>query len=272
MFSDFLYAHEAEVRVTCFAGVFAGIFVWEILAPRRTRQCLKFVRWFNNLGITTINTLILRIATPVAAVAAANLAQQQDSGLFNHFDLPAWLVIALAVIVLDLLLYFQHLAFHHVPFLWRLHRMHHADLDFDVTTGIRFHPIEIILSMLIKVVAVLMLGVPVAAVIIFETLLNASSLFNHGNIYIPKNADKILRYFLVTPDMHRVHHSVIGSETNSNFGFNLPWWDYLFRTYRAQPKAGHTGMTIGIENFRTERDLWLDCLLLQPFKTPARTS
>lgn len=263
---DYLHHHEALIRLTCFLLVFVAFAIWEELRPRRVRRHSKGVRWLNNLGIVLLDVLVVRLAVPLTIVAVAAVAQQQNLGLLHNVQMPVWLSIVIAVLVMDAALYFQHLAFHHVPFLWRLHRMHHADLDFDVTTGIRFHPLEILLSLIIKMAVVLMLGAPVAAVVIFEVLLNATSLFNHANIHIPEKADRILRRFLVTPDMHRVHHSIVMYETNSNFGFNLPWWDYLFRTYRAQPGAGHTDMTIGIELFRTERDLWLDCLLIQPFR------
>lgn len=263
---DYLYYHEALIRLSSFVLVFAVFAVWEVLKPRRTWLYSKGVRWLNNLGIVLLNTFVIRLVVPFTAVATATIAQQQDLGLFNSVQMPAWLSIIMTVLIMDAALYFQHLAFHHVPFLWRLHRMHHADLDFDVTTGIRFHPFEILLSLIIKIAVVLMLGAPVAAVVIFEVLLSATSLFNHANIHIPARVDKVLRRFLVTPDMHRVHHSIVMRETNSNFGFNLPWWDYLFKTYRAQPGAGHVDMTIGIEHFRTPRDLWLDLLLVQPFR------
>ena len=269
MVTEFSFDMEMLVRLSSFVGVFAVFAIWERLAPRRVQQHSRSVRWFNNLALTVLNGLVVRLGIPLAAVGTAVAAQQQNLGLLNQVDLPAWLAMIGAIVVMDLVLYLQHLAFHHVDVLWRLHRMHHADLEVDVTTGLRFHPIEIVLSMGIKMAVVLALGVPVAAVIIFEVLLNASSLFNHANIYMPGKADRVLRYFIVTPDMHRVHHSVIRKETNSNFGFNVPWWDYLFGTYRADPQAGHTGMKIGIEYFRTRRDLWLDHLLIQPFrKTP----
>lgn len=234
--------------------------VWEVLAPRRTRTVPRWLRWLNNLSIVAIDTLLLRTIFPAAAVGLAVLAEQQDWGLLNNVPLPEW-----AVIVLDLAIYLQHVMFHAVPALWRLHRMHHSDLDFDVTTGIRFHPVEILLSMGIKFMVVAAIGAPALGVLIFEVLLNATSMFNHGNVRIPKRLDRIFRWFVVTPDMHRVHHSIIPSETNSNFGFNLPWWDRLLGTYRAQPAEGHEGMTIGIDLFRSRRDLWLDRLLIQPF-------
>ena len=195
----------------------------------------------------------------------AALAQERGWGLFNNLELPAALAIVVSAIALDLLIYLQHVMFHAVPALWRLHRMHHADLDIDVTTGARFHPIEIVLSMLIKLAAVAVLGAPAVAVVIFEVLLNATAMFNHANLRLPEGVDRFLRLVVVTPDMHRVHHSIVPAETNSNFGFNLPWWDRLLGTYRAQPAAGHEAMTIGIEQFRTPKDLRLDRLLVQPF-------
>jgi sterol desaturase/sphingolipid hydroxylase (fatty acid hydroxylase superfamily) len=224
------------------------------------------LRWFNNLSINFLNVIIVRGITPITVVIIAARAETSSVGLFNIIDMHTGLSIVLSVLLLDLAIYIQHVIFHKVEFLWRLHRMHHADLDFDLTTGIRFHPIEIILSLIIKIGVVLVIGAPALAVLIFEIVLNSSSLFNHANIRIPYKVDKILRLFIVTPDMHRVHHSVIREETDSNFGFNLTWWDYLFRTYRAQPKKGHLGMDIGIELFREKRELWLDRLLLQPFK------
>ena len=266
MLSVFSLNAEVLVRLSSFVGLFALFAVWEFVTPRRIRQHSKSVRWLNNLAIMVLNGLIVRLGIPLAAVGTAVAAQNQNLGLLNIVEMPAVMAIVVAILALDFILYLQHLVFHHVDFLWRLHRMHHADLDVDVTTGLRFHPIEIVLSMAIKMAAVLVLGAPVLAVIAFEVLLNASSLFNHANIYIPEKVDRILRYFIVTPDMHRVHHSVVRRETNSNFGFNVPWWDYLFRTYRAAPQAGQIDMNVGIEYFRTPRDLWLDHLLIQPFR------
>ena len=197
------------------------------------------------------------------------MPQSKGWGLFNILPLPAWLAIPAAVLLLDLTIYGQHVAFHAVPLLWRLHRMHHADLEFDVTTGLRFHPGEILLSMAIKFAAVAVLGAPPLAVLIFEILLNATSLFNHGNVRLPLGLDRILRLIVVTPDMHRVHHSIDRRETDSNFGFNVPWWDRLFGTYRAQPALGHERMTIGIDKFRDPRELRLDRMLVA---APARRS
>lgn len=227
------------------------------------------IRWTNNLGLVVIDTIVLRLSFPILAVGLAVTAQDLGWGLFNIIAVPGWVAVLVSIVVLDLVIYLQHVMFHAVPALWRLHRTHHADLEFDVTTGLRFHPVEILLSMGIKLVVVLTLGPPAIAVLIFEVLLNATAMFNHSNIRLPRLVDRLLRLIVVTPDMHRVHHSIIPEETNSNFGFNLPWWDKLLGTYKAQPKAGHEGMTIGIEQFRTGRDLWLDRMLVQPIKGPA---
>jgi sterol desaturase/sphingolipid hydroxylase (fatty acid hydroxylase superfamily) len=210
--------------------------------------------------------LFVRVLFPTAAVGLALIAEAQGFGVFNMVAIPWWIAVVLSVVILDLAIYLQHVLFHAVPALWRLHRMHHADLDIDVTTGLRFHPIEIGLSSLIKFAVIAVLG---AAVLMFEVLLNATSMFNHSNVRIPAGIDRVLRWFVVTPDMHRIHHSILSRETNSNFGFNLPWWDHLLGTYRAQPEAGHEGMTIGIEQFRDPRELRLDRMLLQPFRGDA---
>lgn len=240
--------------------------VWEIITPRRKLNVSKRIRWTNNLGIVVLNTIILRLLFPAAAIGMATFAHTQNWGLFNYFQIPYWFAVIMTIIVMDAVIYFQHVLVHAVPMLWRLHRVHHADLDFDVTTGARFHPIEIILSMLIKFATILLLGPPVIAVVIFEVLLNATSMFNHGNVRVPQHIDRFLRWFIVTPDMHRVHHSVESDETNSNFGFNLPWWDRLFGTYRNQPRAGHEQMIIGINTFRDSRHcLWLPGMLTLPF-------
>ena len=257
------------IRLAFFLGVFAIVAVCEALAPRRARTLPRRARWSNNVGVVVLNTLVLyavlRVVFPAAAVGVALAAEARGWGLLNAVGAPIWLAVPLSVVLLDLAIYLQHVMVHAVPALWRLHRMHHADLDFDVTTGARFHPIEILLSMLIKIALVAALGPPAVAVLIFEVLLNASSMFNHGNLAIPRQVDRVLRWLVVTPDMHRVHHSVVVAETNSNFGFTLPWWDRLFGTYRAQPAAGHAAMTIGIEQFRDPGDLRLDRMLIQPF-------
>jgi sterol desaturase/sphingolipid hydroxylase (fatty acid hydroxylase superfamily) len=265
-----LLAYEPTIRLVAFAGVFALMAVWETVAPRRRQTVGRLRRWPSNLGIVALNTLLLRFAFPVAAVGTALAAEAQGWGLFRVIGTPGWLALVASIILLDLAIYLQHVLFHAVPALWRLHRMHHADLEFDVTTGARFHPIEILLSMTIKLAIVGALGAPAAAVLIFEVLLNGTAMFNHGNVRMPERIDRVLRWFVVTPDMHRVHHSIFPRETNSNFGFNLPWWDRLFGTYRAQPADGHEAMTIGIAQFRDPRDLRLDRMLLQPFRDDDR--
>ncbi len=262
--------NEPTIRLGFFLGVFIVIALWEAALPRRQRSLGRWIRWPSNLGIVVLNTVVLRLLFPVAAVGMALSVSANNWGLLNLVDLPIWLEIVLAVVLLDGAIYLQHVMFHAVPVLWRLHRMHHADLDYDVTTGARFHPIEIILSMLIKLAVVAVLGASPVAVIIFEILLNATAMFNHGNIRLAPAVDGVLRLFVVTPDMHRVHHSVIPREANSNFGFNLPWWDRLFGTYRPQPEAGHLGMTIGLNSFREPIDQRLDKMLAQPFKKGAR--
>lgn len=267
--SEFLLSAEPELRLAVFLGVLAAMAAWEVAAPRRRREIPRVIRWTNNLALVVVDTVILRLTFPILAVSLAVMAEDRGWGLFNALDVPGWIAILVSIAVLDLAIYLQHVMFHAVPALWRLHRMHHADLEIDVTTGLRFHPVEILLSMGIKLAVVAALGPPAVAVLIFEVLLNATAMFNHSNIRLPAGLDRVLRLIVVTPDMHRVHHSVVPVETNSNFGFNLPWWDRLLGTYRAQPAAGHEGMTIGIEQFRTRRDLWLDRMLLQPLKGPA---
>ena len=262
-------AYEPVIRLAAFAGVFLVMAVWELIEPRRKHTIGRTWRWPNNLSVVIVNTVLVRVLLPATAVGIAFLAEARGFGLFNMFVIPAWVSVVASVAILDLAIYLQHVLFHAVPALWRLHRMHHADLEFDVSTGLRFHPIEIVLSMLIKFAVVAALGAPALSVLIFEVLLNATSMFNHGNIRIPSRIDAALRWLLVTPDMHRVHHSILPRETNSNFGFNLPWWDRLFGTYRAQPEAGHETMTIGIEQFRASRELGLDRMLLQPFRGDA---
>ena len=261
-----ILANELGIRFGFFLAVFSIMALWELPKPRRKRDLARWGRWPSNLGIVAFNTVLVRVLIPTTAVTMALIAEEGDWGLFNQLVLPGWVAVLLSVIALDLIIYLQHVMFHAVPTLWRLHRVHHADLDFDVTTGIRFHPIEILLSMGIKLAAVVVLGVPAIAALIFEVLLNATSMFNHGNVRLPSNLDRVLRWMVVTPDMHRVHHSIIPREANSNFGFSLPWWDRLLGTYRAQPADGHEGMVIGIGQFRTRRDLWLDWMLFQPFR------
>jgi sterol desaturase/sphingolipid hydroxylase (fatty acid hydroxylase superfamily) len=258
-------SNEVVIRLGFFFSIFFLIAIWERLAPRRSLRTSKGARWFSNLSLTFLNPLLLRLVFPVVAVNMALKAQERGWGLLNNFDLPYWLDIVVGIIVLDLTIYLQHVMFHAIPIYWRLHMMHHADLDYDMTTGLRFHPIEIILSMCIKLSIVAILGPPAAAVLIFEIILNCAALFNYGNVSLPKKMDRVLRYLIVTPDMHRVHHSVIIRETNSNYGFNLPWWDRLFGTYCEQPAKGHTHMTIGLSQFREPKRLTLPWLLILPF-------
>jgi sterol desaturase/sphingolipid hydroxylase (fatty acid hydroxylase superfamily) len=260
---------ELIIRVGAALSIFAALALWEVLAPRRDMLIGRGRRWPSNLGILVLDALLVRLLIPAAAVGMAVIAAQRGWGLLNITPWPAWLEGLFGFLLLDLAIYAQHVAFHKVPLLWRLHRMHHADLDIDVSTGLRFHPIEIILSMLIKIAIVILIGVPAIAVIAFEVVLNATSMFNHSNAAMPLWLDRIIRMLVVTPDMHRVHHSVLRHETDSNFGFNLPWWDRLFGTYRAQPEAGHDRMTIGLPIFRDRRELRLDRLITQPFRDDA---
>jgi sterol desaturase/sphingolipid hydroxylase (fatty acid hydroxylase superfamily) len=267
--TDMLLRNEPDIRLAVFLGILAVMALWEVAAPRRRQEIPRLLRWTNNLSLVIIDTMLVRLVFPVLAVGLAVQAEQRGWGLFNTIATPYWIATVASVIVLDLVIYLQHVMFHAVPVLWRLHRMHHADLEFDVTTGIRFHPLEILLSMVLKLAAVAALGPPAMAVLVFEILLNASSLFNHSNAKIPLRIDGVLRLVIVTPDMHRVHHSIVHAETNSNFGFNLSCWDKLLGTYRPQPKAGHEAMVLGIEQFRDPRELWLDRMLLQPARGPS---
>ncbi|MBF0469932.1 MAG: sterol desaturase family protein [Gammaproteobacteria bacterium] len=265
--SVWLLHHETTIRSTFFFGVLLLIAIWEVISPRRRLLRSKSERWVNNLLLTFLNTLLLRLLFPAAAVGVAAFAELHGWGLFHHFHTPGWLATILAVIILDFAIYIQHILFHAVPLLWRLHRVHHADPDYDVTTGARFHPLEIILSMLIKFATIVVIGAPVIAVVLFEIILNAMAMFNHGNIKLPLTVDHWLRTLLVTPDMHRVHHSVEDDEANSNFGFNLSLWDRLCATYRHQPRQGHEGMTIGIHRYHTPQMVTrLDGMLLLPLR------
>lgn len=258
-------SHEGTIRLGFFLGMLALMAIWELLAPRRRLATPKTTRWIANLGIVFAGTALVRLIVPITAIGMALLAQERGWGLLNNLDLPMWLALVAGVLMLDFVIYLQHVMFHAVPAFWRLHMMHHSDMDFDVTTGVRFHPVEIVLSMAIKLAAITVFGPSALAVLVFEITLNATSLFNHGNVYLPAALDRVLRLFVVTPDMHRVHHSNIPHETNSNFGFNFPWWDRLFGTYRAQPDRGHEGMTIGLDQFRDPGKLNLARLLVQPF-------
>lgn len=260
---------EIAVRVGSYAVVFAALALWEWFAPRRRLGVGRKPRWPGNLGILAIDIAAVRLLVPTAAVGVAVVAAERGWGLLPALGLPGWAAVAAGAIALDLVIYFQHVVFHYVPALWRLHRMHHADLDVDVTTGVRFHPLEILLSLAIKMAAVAALGVPPLAVLIFEVLLNATSMFNHSNIALPAWLEPIARWIVVTPQMHQVHHSIERVETDSNFGFNLPWWDRLFGTYRAAPAAGEARVVVGLPIFRDVAELRIARLLTQPFRDDA---
>ena len=273
---DSIHNNEGVWRLSIFIFMLITLALWEVISPRRKKAKSNAIqstnlninnRRINNVLIVIIDTILVRLLVPLLPVAVAVYASQNSLGLFNLFELPLWLVLPLSLLILDCIIYWQHRLFHAVPMFWRLHRMHHTDVEFDFTTAIRFHPIEIILSILLKLAVILLLGAPAIAVMIFEILLSSSALFNHSNIKLPASVDKVLRHFIVTPDMHRVHHSVYQTETDSNFGFNIPWWDKIFGTYCAQPKDGHLNMSIGIESFREQQDSRIDKLLLQPFRT-----
>jgi len=246
-FNEWALAHEPAVRLSAFFGVFALMAMWEAAAPRRARLLPRRVRWLHNLALVALNSLILRLLFPAAAVGFALLAAERGWGFLNAFAVPFWWAFALSVIALDFAVYLQHVMFHALPLLWRLHRVHHADADIDVTTGARFHPIEILLSMLIKFAAIAVLGAPAAAVLVFEVLLNATAMFNHANLRLRQPVDRLLRWMLVTPEMHRIHHSMEAAEANSNFGFNLPWWDRLCGTYRERARLPQESMAIGVQ-------------------------
>ena len=264
--------NEILTRLGFFFGVLLLMVGWEVLAPRRILSLPRKLRWSANLGIVLLNSLTARFLFPLMPVAFAFLAHERGWGLLNQLDLPAWLEFGVALVLMDFAIYLQHVIFHAFRVFWRIHRMHHTDLDYDVTTGLRFHPIEIFLSLLLKLAVVALVGPAPAVVVVFEVLLNATSMFNHGNVRISIPVDRVLRLFVVTPDMHRVHHSVITRETNSNYGFNLPWWDRLFGTYRKQPAMGHEKMIVGLDRFRDPKMLRLHWLLAIPFlRTPSKS-
>jgi len=268
--TELLLTHETLVRLIAFAAVLTAVGLAEAFAPRRPRREGRLHRWTVNLSMVAVGALTIRLAVPLIAVEAALRAEQAGIGLLNMVSWPLWWEMLLGVVLLDLVIYAQHVAFHHVPLLWRMHRMHHADPDLDVTTGVRFHPFEFAISMGIKVGAVFLLGASAAAVILFEVLLNATAMFNHGNMRLPARADRFLRLLLVTPDFHSVHHSVERAEHNRNFGFNLPWWDYLFGTYKARPELGPDGVDIGLRAWRGPGAIRLGALLWMPFVTESR--
>jgi len=245
-----LVEQENYLRISLFLTVLIGMAWWEVCAPRRKLTVAKWLRWRNNLALAFFNSILLKLSIPVAATGIAAYAASNQWGLINQLVLPAWLAIGMGIVLLDLAIYGQHVAFHTFTPLWRLHRAHHADLDLDVTTGLRFHPLEMLLSMVFKLTIIVLIGAPVWGVLLFEIILNGMAMFNHGNIYLPRKFDHYLRYLIVTPDMHRVHHSILSTEMNRNFGFNLAVWDRLFDTYRDQPQAGHEQMMIGLPQWR----------------------
>lgn len=257
--------NEALIRVTFFLVLFLFFALWEVISPRRALTTSKRKRWFVNIAIAVINSVALRLISGIGAYSMALTADTYGWGLFNNVGVPYWTAVLVSVILLDFTIYLQHFVFHLVPILWRLHMVHHTDLDIDVTSGTRFHPVEILLSMGIKIGVVFLLGAPALAILIFEIILNGTSMFNHSNISIPVWMDRIVRLFIVTPDMHRVHHSIIVEERNSNFGFNLSLWDRILGTYRSQPEAGHEMMVIGLKAFRDGGRLRLLSLLRLPF-------
>ncbi len=261
----FVEQYEAIIRLTAFAGIFLIMALLEIAMPRKTRVAAKGMRWFTNISLVIINTLALRLIMPILAVGMAHYADARGWGLLAVADLPIWIEIIIAFLLLDMLIYAQHVAFHKVPIFWRVHKVHHADRDLDVTSGARFHPVEAVLSMAYKLLCIALIGPAAFAVFLFEVVLNAASMFNHANVRLPLGFDRLLRLFIVTPDMHRVHHSVIERETNSNYGFFLTIWDHMFGTYIAQPEKGHDDMTIGLSEYQDSKPDKLIWSLLIPF-------
>lgn len=257
---------EGALRLAISFAVFLSMALWEASAPWRLSELGRGVRWTANLGLMLVDTALLRLVFPLAAVGAALWAEQHHYGLFNTLRMPRWIGGVWAFFMLDFVIYWQHRIFHRIPMLWRLHRVHHSDTELDLTSGVRFHPVEILLSMLIKIAAVVALGAPALTVIVFEAMLNATSLFNHSNVRLSPGLERLLRFAVVTPDMHRIHHSVVRAETDSNFGFNFPWWDKFFGSYRAEPIAGRERLTIGLNEFRDPAEQRLDRLLMQPLK------
>ncbi len=263
---DTILENESTIRLSVFASLFFLMALLETIKPRRKRSFTRRERWFSNLGILVLGAIIARLILPWVPVGVAIYAQANGIGVLQYLDIPNVPFIMIGVLLLDFLIYVQHMFMHKVPILWRLHRLHHADLDYDVTTGIRFHPIEIILSLLYKMGLILLLGVDPVSVILFEVILNGMAMFNHANFKIPVSIDRILRLVFVTPDMHRIHHSAIQRETDSNYGFNISLWDRVCKTFVAQPEKGHDDMTIGLDYFRDKSQLRIDKMLSQPFK------
>jgi len=258
---------DVALRLAVFLALVTTLVAAEALFPRRARVLSRRLRWPHNLLLVASNSLLGRLLLPMAPVALAASLQDSGVGLVPALGLRGVPAVIVAFVLMDLAIYLQHVLFHHLPLLWRLHRMHHADVDLDVTSGLRFHPIEILLSLGIKLAVVTALGAPPAAVLLFEVVLNGAAMFNHANMALPVAVDRVLRWIIVTPDMHRVHHSTIRREADSNFGFNLPWWDRLFGTYIADPEGGQTGMTVGLTILRDPSESTLWNLWTQPFRT-----
>lgn len=265
-FANSLLEHEGLIRLSVFGGMLALMMGLEALLPRRARVQNRVGRWRTNFALSLLNSLLLRYAFPVLAVGAALWTQAQGWDLMPLLELPGWVELIATLLLLDLAIYWQHRIFHITPFFWRFHKVHHSDQDIDTLTAIRFHPVEIIFSMLIKIALVIALGATPEAVILFEIILNATALFNHANLKLPLGVDRVLRLVLVTPDMHRTHHSVIQTETDRNFGFNIPLWDRLFGSYCAGPQAGHLGMDIGLSAYRGPETSQLGWSLVLPFR------
>lgn len=264
---NIILENEKWIRLICFIGIFMVVAIAEVVVPRRKKTVSKSKRWVNNLGLTFLNTYVLRLLFPGAAVAMAAFVSKNQWGLLNHYQIEPWVAVIISIVFMDLVIYLQHVMVHAVPLFWRLHKVHHVDLDYDVTTGARFHPIEIILSLFIKFATIAVIGAPIAGVILFEVILNGMAMFNHGNFRIPIKIDRVLRTLLVTPDVHRIHHSILEYETNSNFGFNLSIWDRLFGTFKEEPELGHLAMTIGTKNYRSEKEtVGILAMILMPFK------
>ena len=260
---------DLAIRLGAFIGIFAVMAVAEVVIPKRKLTLPRRQRWLTNFAIVVIDSVVVRamaaFVIPIAAVAAAVVAERQGWGVLNQIDWPGWLEGLVAVVVLDFAIWLQHLAAHKIPLLWRMHRVHHADRDIDVTTALRFHPLEIALSMLWKIACVIALGASPEAVLVFEVILNALAMFNHSNIALPRSLDRWLRLAIVTPDVHRVHHSVSRHEHDSNYGFNLSIWDRMFRTYTAEPEGGHIAMRIGLAEYQTDEPARLGWSLMVPF-------
>ncbi len=270
--SGALLAHEALLRLAAFSAVFGLMAAWESFLPRRVRTVARAQRWPANLAIAALNTALVRWLLPTSAVVFASLLEARQIGLLAAIDLPGWAAPLVALVLLDLAIYFQHVMFHAVPAFWRLHRMHHADVEVDATNGLRFHPLEIMLSMGYKFAVIAVVGPPASAVVVFEIVLNALAIFNHSNAYLPERLDRMLRWIVVTPDMHRIHHSWHRAEHDSNYGFNLSCWDRMFGSYLAAPRDGHAGMTLGLPILREARWRRLDQMLLQPLEPDAKAA